>query len=132
MCYVCLDRWLTRGLSSIGHEAGQTVPHTHFHIIPRGGEGQREATDTLNGKTRGYVSIRNFGLKIEETDVNRFEVAMGMEKKLYPKEAKALMKSIKDGVRQEVDELRSSGVITDGRFLWEYWGSVEGRRGLKL
>ena len=114
------------------------MPHTHFHIIPRPASGggnagaERHATDTLNGKTRGYVSIRNFGLEIEVTDVNRFDVAMGMERKLDPGEAGELMASIKKGVREEVDRLRGSGEITDGRFLWEYWGSVEGRRGLKL
>lgn len=63
---------------------------------------------------------------------DRFEVAMGMEKKLDANEATELMKSIKDGIRVEVDKLRMSGEIVDGRFLWEYWGNVEGRRGLKL
>lgn len=57
---------------------------------------------------------------------------MGMEKKLDAGEATELMMSIKEGIREEVDKLRSSGEITDGRFLWEYWGNVEGRRGLKL
>ena len=57
---------------------------------------------------------------------------MGMEKKLDPKEATELMEGIKKGIREEIDKLRTSGEITDGRFLWEYWGNVEGRRGLRL
>ena len=57
---------------------------------------------------------------------------MGMEKKLDPKEATELMEDIKKGIREEIDKLRTSGEITDGRFLWEYWGNVEGRRGLRL
>lgn len=57
---------------------------------------------------------------------------IGSGGKLNEDDAKVLQKAIKDAIREEVDHLRQTGDIVDGRQVYEYWGNIEGRRGLWL
>jgi len=98
-----------------GTEAGQTVPHSHFHIIPRLGDG--------NGQIRNASDIG---------DAERKNIALGEgpRVRLEDSEGKRLMELIKKRVVFEVDEMRTKGEIT--REIGEGHLMKFGGDGLKL
>ena len=66
-------------------------------------------------------------------DAERRHLASQQERgKLEDKDAEKIREAIKSSIREEVDRLRTNGEIVDGREVYEYWGNVEGRRGLWL
>ncbi|KUJ09301.1 HIT-like protein, partial [Mollisia scopiformis] len=71
-----------------GSEAGQTIPHSHFHVIPRSAPG--------NGKARDASEIG---------DAERKNIALGEgpRVKLEDGEGRKLMELIKEKVKGEVE-----------------------------
>jgi len=101
-----------------GTEAGQTVPHSHFHVIPRLGEG--------GGKARAANEI---------SDAERKNIALGEgpRVKLEDGEGRRLMELIKERVKAEVESLKVKGEVAsegeEGLFV-KFGGGAGG--GLKL
>ena len=50
-----------------GSEAGQTVPHSHFHIIPRLG-GSRDATDITDAERKNLALGEGPGIKLDHDE----------------------------------------------------------------
>ncbi len=53
-----------------GSEAGQTVPHSHFHIIPRIG-GSRDATDITDAERKNLALGEGPRVKLDHEEGNR-------------------------------------------------------------
>jgi diadenosine tetraphosphate (Ap4A) HIT family hydrolase len=85
-----------KALICSGTEAGQTVPHSHFHIIPRLSERGSQARDAS-----------------EIADAERKNIALGEgpRVKLEDSEGKRLMELINEKVTLEVDEMKSKGEV---------------------
>ncbi|KAE8454535.1 hypothetical protein EG329_000158 [Mollisiaceae sp. DMI_Dod_QoI] len=81
-----------------GTEAGQTVPHSHFHVIPRLGEGER------GGKARAADEIG---------DAERKNIALGEgpRVKLVDGEGRRLMELVKERVKDEVEGFKAKGEV---------------------
>jgi diadenosine tetraphosphate (Ap4A) HIT family hydrolase len=95
-----------------GAEAGQTVPHVHFHIIPRLGE------------------VRNPG---DITDAERKNIALGEgpRVKLGDEEGTELSGHIKAELVKETQKLKDAGEVEVGGEGDVLFANVVGR-GLKL
>ncbi|PVH86355.1 HIT-like protein [Cadophora sp. DSE1049] len=97
-------------LQANGAESGQTVPHSHFHIIPRLGI-PRDASDITDAERKNIV------------------LGEGPKEKLDAEDGKRISEGIKSALREEMEKLRAGGEIAgvEGAL------SVEvGENGLKL
>lgn len=83
-------------LMKSGTEAGQTVPHSHFHIIPRLSEEGGQARDA-----------NDIG------DVERKNIALGEgpRVKLNDDEGRRLIEAIKEKIKADVDKMSASGEL---------------------
>lgn len=79
-----------------GTEAGQTVPHSHFHVIPRLGEVDEKARDAS-----------------EIGDAERKNIALGEgpRVKLDDGEGRRLMELIKERIKVEVEDMKARGEV---------------------
>jgi len=87
-----------------GTEAGQTVPHSHFHIVPRSGSDSAAAM----------------------TDAERKNLVLGEgpRAKLDAFEGERLSTLIKAEVAKEINRLRDDGQIFSGEHAGEHWLSM--------
>jgi len=87
-----------------GIEAGQTVPHSHFHIVPR-----------ITGESRGVDDI---------TDADRRNIALGQGPriKLGDKEGREISEKIKVKLEEEIANLKVDGEI---EHLSDFFGEEE-------
>jgi diadenosine tetraphosphate (Ap4A) HIT family hydrolase len=94
----------------VGADAGQTVPHTHFHIVPRE---KIEREGEMIDKERGQIALGE-----------------GPRAKLDAEEGKIVSELVKVEVKKEIQKLKGAGELVGGEG-GELWMKVEGR-GLKL
>ncbi|KAG4438344.1 hypothetical protein IFR05_006188 [Cadophora sp. M221] len=78
----------------IGAESGQTVPHSHFHIIPRLGLA-RDASEITDAERQNIV------------------LGEGPRDKLDAEDGKRISEGIKSALREEIEKLRTGGEIVD-------------------
>ncbi|KAK0105230.1 hypothetical protein ONS95_004378 [Cadophora gregata] len=80
-------------LQANGAESGQTVPHSHFHIIPRLGL-PRHASDITDAERKNIV------------------LGEGPREKLDPEDGKRISEGIKRALVEEIEKLRARGDIS--------------------
>lgn len=96
--------------SGTGAESGQTVPHSHFHIIPRLGM-PREASDITDAERKNIV------------------LGEGPREKLNTDDGQRISEGIKSALHAEIEKLKAGGEIAgvEGALSVEIGGN-----GLKL
>jgi hypothetical protein len=103
----------TNNLDLSGAEAGQTVPHSHFHIIPRQVGSSEDAADMTDAERKNLV------------------LGEGPRAKLDGAEGERLSKLIKVEVAKEVSRLSTDGIISSGASSGDIWANMA-QTGLKL
>lgn len=78
--------------SETGAESGQTVPHSHFHIIPRLGI-PRDASDITDAERKNIV------------------LGEGPREKLDAEDGKRISEGIKSALKEEIEKLKVGGQI---------------------
>ncbi|KAH6705091.1 HIT-like domain-containing protein [Leptodontidium sp. 2 PMI_412] len=81
-------------LQANGTESGQTVPHSHFHIIPRVGLA-RDANEITDAERQNIV------------------LGEGPREKLDAEDGKRISRGIKSALKEEIEKLKTGGEIVD-------------------
>ncbi|KAH7312111.1 HIT-like domain-containing protein [Rhexocercosporidium sp. MPI-PUGE-AT-0058] len=81
-------------LQANGTESGQTVPHSHFHIIPRLGLA-RDASEITDAERKNIV------------------LGEGPREKLDAEDGKRISEGIKSALKEEIEGLKAGGEIED-------------------
>jgi diadenosine tetraphosphate (Ap4A) HIT family hydrolase len=105
-----LTRKHIRSSYPLGTEAGQTVPHSHFHIIPRLSDEARKASD------------------ISDAERKNIALGEGPRTKLSDDEGTELSRLIQVGIEKEIKLLQAAGdFVEESGFYMR-----TGERGIKL
>ena len=101
----------------VGAEAGQTVPHAHFHIVPRG-----SADSGIGGQKSGEMS---------DAERKNLVLGEGPRIKLDAKDGEEVSGLVKAEFHKEVERLKGAGEMVDYGEKAQLWLKVT-ERGLKL
>jgi hypothetical protein len=82
-----------------GSEAGQTVPHSHFHIIPRLGPA-RDATDITDAERRNLALGEGPRIKLDDIEGNN--ICNGIQAALHQEIKKLQVKQQLSGSDEEL------------------------------
>lgn len=104
-----------------GAQAGQTIPHAHYHVIPRP---RREVTAL-------YERARDPGIVLDQ-ERRRSSVVEAKGTMLSDEDALETCSLIQVALRRDVRRLKAAGTIVEGEGDWDLWMAVDGKKGLRL